>query len=267
MWSLAAFGDTWGRVMAYNKGVPTYILAGQSNARGSANFTDTPTVSGVVRTATSNAYLYDCANSGGGGTTDILHLQISSTGNTNQTNTGKLGCEGKLCKSLMDTLGEDVFLLKYAIGGTSLAVDWLPSSGATLVNFKTEMLAAQTKAATLGMPLSIKGILWWQGESDSQNGTWAAAYEANFTALIADMRAFFGNPVLPFLAVALDNDDGAAYPHMATVNTAISNVIAATSNAYLIDETPFTWTDTIHASTASCEAVGAAAATQFLAID
>ena len=113
----------------------------------------------------------------------------------------------------------------------------------------------------------IRGILWWQGESDSQNGTWAAAYEANLTALIADMRSFFSNPSLPFLAVVLDNDDGVAYPHMATVNTAIADVIAATDNAYLIDETPFTWTDTIHASTASCEAVGAAAATQFLAID
>ncbi len=253
--------------MAYNKGIPTYILAGQSNARGSANFTDTPTVSGVVRTATANAFVYDAANSGGGGTGDFLHLQISSTGNTNQTNTGKLGCEGKLCKSLMDSLGEDVLLLKYAIGGTSLAVDWLPPGGATLVNFKTEIAAGYRKARSLGMRPEIRGILWWQGESDSQNGTWAAAYEANLTALIADMRSFFSNPSLPFLAVVLDNDDGVAYPHMATVNTAIADVIAATDNAYLIDETPFTWTDTIHASTASCEAVGAAAATQFLAID
>lgn len=48
--------------------------------------------------------------------------------------------------------------------------------------------------------LAVKGVLWYQGESNVGR---AAAYAAHFQTLIADWRAHFGQPQLPFYFVQL----------------------------------------------------------------
>jgi sialate O-acetylesterase len=52
------------------------------------------------------------------------------------------------------------------------------------------------------LPYTIKGVLWYQGESNTKN---PADYQALTTSLIADWRAHFQQPNLPFLYVQLAN--------------------------------------------------------------
>ena len=57
------------------------------------------------------------------------------------------------------------------------------------------------------LPFAIKGVLWYQGESNANNVAQAAAYRGQFVSLITSWRKEFGNgrEVFPFLWVQLPN--------------------------------------------------------------
>lgn len=57
------------------------------------------------------------------------------------------------------------------------------------------------------LPLAIKGVLWYQGESNANNMKQAAAYRAQFATLITSWRHEWGSghEVFPFLWVQLPN--------------------------------------------------------------
>ena len=48
------------------------------------------------------------------------------------------------------------------------------------------------------LPYTIRGAIWYQGETDSGSGR-AALYERLFPALITDWRARWGEDDFPFL--------------------------------------------------------------------
>ena len=51
----------------------------------------------------------------------------------------------------------------------------------------------------------VKGVIWYQGESNADQMHDAAAYREQLPAMIRGWRAAFGNPRLPFLWVQLPN--------------------------------------------------------------
>ncbi len=53
------------------------------------------------------------------------------------------------------------------------------------------------------LPITMKGVLWYQGESNANNDAQAAAYRDQFTTLIQSWRAAFNNRAMPFLWVQL----------------------------------------------------------------
>lgn len=53
------------------------------------------------------------------------------------------------------------------------------------------------------VPYTLRGILWYQGESDGDEKARADLYEKTFPALIAHWRGLFRDPDLPFLFVQL----------------------------------------------------------------
>ena len=53
-------------------------------------------------------------------------------------------------------------------------------------------------------PMSIKGFLWYQGETDSGPGR-AAHYESLFSAMIGDWRTHFAQGLLPFFYVQISS--------------------------------------------------------------
>ena len=92
-----------------------------------------------------------------------------------------------------------VALIKYAHGGTSLAVNWAaPGTSATngdgpdYLVFQQVVRAGLTRLATVypGASIELDGMIWVQGETDIDNGT-ATAYGTNLIRLIKDVRLKF----------------------------------------------------------------------------
>ncbi len=54
-------------------------------------------------------------------------------------------------------------------------------------------------------PFAVRGVLWYQGESNANNDAQARAYRRQFTQLITSWRRDRGAPALPFLWVQLPN--------------------------------------------------------------
>jgi hypothetical protein len=90
-----------------------------------------------------------------------------------------------------------VGLVPCAAGGSPIA-SWEPGGyhGQTKSHPYDEALRRAKLALKSG---TLKGILWHQGESDSQPGK-AQVYEENLHALIARFRKELGAPNVPFLA-------------------------------------------------------------------
>lgn len=93
-------------------------------------------------------------------------------------------------------LSEDLFIIKYASGGTNLQYEWLsPSSSSStlpvgvlyngIVDYVKESLNQLEEMNYLPY---IKGICWMQGESD---GRYAKRYKANEYNFISDLRKEF----------------------------------------------------------------------------
>ena len=140
---------------------------------------------------------------------------------------------------------DDLRAFKVARGGTSLAVDWVPSSG----NMWIEMLTVYNRAVSLlpnaGDTLNIRAILWVQGEADASNPTWASNYETNLTAFIAALRAQFGASI-PFWMVALGTSLPSPYDYTANVNAAMTAVATTVPGVYLLPALESYESDGIH---------------------
>jgi len=91
--------------------------------------------------------------------------------------------------------GQQIGIIKVAVGGTNLAVKWSPDDIKSLYG----KLVKQVKEAQKGRTIVIAGMLWMQGEADSKNEAMAGAYKANFLHLIESARRDFGNASLPFV--------------------------------------------------------------------
>jgi sialate O-acetylesterase len=59
--------------------------------------------------------------------------------------------------------------------------------------------------------MPVKGVLWYQGESNSLSEPFVREYPALMRAMVADWRAQWGQPEMPFLWVQLSSIDTRAY--------------------------------------------------------
>lgn len=92
------------------------------------------------------------------------------------------------------------------------------------------------------LPFPIKGVLWYQGESNASNAADAVAYERLFQQMIRHWRAAWGQGDFPFLWVQLANfmepdDAPPAESHWATLRAAQHAALALphTAQAVIID--------------------------------
>ena len=81
-------------------------------------------------------------------------------------------------------------LIPCAVGGTPLS-RWVKGR-----DLYQAAVSRAKKAAAAGR---LKGILWHQGESDSQNAADAQSYEVRLTQMFKDIRADLGQPDLPIV--------------------------------------------------------------------
>jgi len=156
-----------------------YVFAGQSNMVGTRTYkTDLPP---ALQAAQTNVFVFNG--------TDWVVLEPTDTG---------IGPEISCAYELQKALGKPIGIIKYSVGGTSLAINWNPELATNNNLYAT--LTNKVMAARQSRTINVKGMLWMQGESDSKAADKASAYAQNFTNLIQSARAEFKNPEMSFVA-------------------------------------------------------------------
>lgn len=104
---------------------------------------------------------------------------------------------------------EEIYLVKYAAGGTALYNDWSPSGGGQYKQFMKTARAAIANLEKEKVDYVICGMLWMQGESDAAENK-AETYDKNMRDFITHMREQFKAPEMPFVIARVRNHYGGA---------------------------------------------------------
>jgi hypothetical protein len=95
---------------------------------------------------------------------------------------------------------DNIYLVKYGVSGTNLAVDWNPNgAGGCYSVFRSQVNDAIADLCGPGLSAEIAGMIWMQGEGDAVNAAYAAAYETNLKDLIDCVRTDFKTPNMRFV--------------------------------------------------------------------
>lgn len=125
----------------------------------------------------------------------------------------------------LETLYPDdqILLVKYAVGGTTLYDDWTtptgeyPDGGPMWNQLLQTIDDVFLELGTNNYTYSIEAFVWMQGESDADRNYQGNAYNSKLTNFIAGVRTELGEPELPFI---LGRIKDAGQPHVAKVRLA-----------------------------------------------
>ncbi len=160
--------------------IDVYLQGGQSNSAGealTANISDTKYLKPFPK-----AQIWSIVKN------DFVDLASGFDGQTTS-----MGPELSFGRSLVERTKKNAHLVKYALGGTSLAVDWNPDGTGTQYNtFVNTVDNALANLAASGVAYNVAGFVWQQGESDTYVDAFAPAYEGNLTNFIGRVREMYG---------------------------------------------------------------------------
>ena len=262
------------------------LLGGQSNADGRAAGSGLPVNLQSPRTNVPfYFYTYGTAANADGTLGALTTLRPGCT----QMPAGGFGPEVKLgydlSRSLEQSPGTQLAIIKYAKGGSSLAVDWKPNGNATTnsdgVHYQAFQRVVRDGMAKLRSTYSnstvqLAGMVWVQGETDIDGGTATATpYGTNLATFISDVRQTFC-ATLPFCFSRISSQQtvystptSTSYPNYLLVRSGQAQVAATVTNAYLIDADSPNFTmnsDHLHFDAGGQQAMGAAFAAQLAKI-
>ena len=112
-------------------------------------------------------------------------------------------CDGRPCA------GRKVAIIKYAVGGSHLAVDWLGTgdNDARLKQRSFEFIGQSLeRLKERGLKPKVQALVWVQGESDTTTDAMANAYEQNLTTFLADLRNAVQTPAMLATIAKLRDD-------------------------------------------------------------
>jgi hypothetical protein len=188
--------------------VRVFVLAGQSNMQGYGLVEDNENDPGSLINVIQNDTDGEWSEIGGVNNWNTLEgvLLYSGDGDikTNVTvgqgvDTNKIGPELMFAHQLDAYYDDPVLIIKTAIGGTNLAVDWRPpSAGGETGELYNQMIQTiqnvtqnlETEFPGIGTTdFEISGFAWFQGWSDAGDAGYRNEYESNLTHLIHDVRS------------------------------------------------------------------------------
>ena len=165
-----------------------YIMAGQSNmaGRGFVEPKDTISNKRILSINSKNELIY---------AKEPLHFyEPTMTG----LDLGMSFAE-KIITKIPDSIS--VLLIPTAVGGSSIE-QWIGNKKHRNVELLDNLKNKIEIAKTYG---KIKGILWHQGESDTNNQSLIENYDKNLTILFSEFRQFADNSHLPIIIGELGN--------------------------------------------------------------
>lgn len=163
--------------------------------------------------------------------------------------------------------GEEIYLIKYAIGATSLAVDWnVNGSGNQYDSFTQWVGDALAVLTNAGIDYDVEGMLWMQGENDAIDPTRAANYQSNLTNLIGDVRSRYGADMDFVIGRLHEELTPFFYTDAETVRAAQVSVANSDARNYWVDTDglPVNPIDGVHFDSAGHLALGEAFADVFI---
>lgn len=220
-----------------------FLLAGQSNMDGRAATSSLPTSPVNLQAPQADVRYYNGYSASNGYTNGAwTTLRPGST---------QFGPEITFGRTMADSHpAQSIALIKYGHGGTSLAVNWKPGTGADYTGFRNAVTNALTLLSNAGDTYSLAGMLWLQGESDT--GANATNYQANLTSFIADMRSNYGAD-LPFI-IGGTGRQYADYPTVVAAQKAVASTIP--NVAYFSNDDLLGPSDFLHFDAADQQQIG-----------
>jgi hypothetical protein len=162
-----------------------------------------------------------------------------------------------------------ICLVKTSAGGTSLALGWLPDKKKMYARFIANYQNALVDLQKSGHTVETAGMLWMQGESDSDTIERAEAYEKNLPILLADVREKTGKPHLPVvmgrISSSLLKETPWVFDHCPIVQKAQEAVAAKDPDTWLVQTDDLTTLkDNTHFDTAGQTTLGERMAAEML---
>jgi Carbohydrate esterase, sialic acid-specific acetylesterase len=175
------------------------------------------------------------------------------------------GAEFSLATRLREHFGKEIYIVKYAVGGTPLNVDsgqdWNVASSTELLDgFYDTWTAAEAWLDAGVINYIVGGLVWTQGERDSKSATHADAYENNFEVLLGDIKTTLDLPGLKVVCNRTnENLPVGEYPFVDTVRAAQDVVMDASPNHFLVDTDDFPLnSDSVHFDATGYDQMGEA---------
>ena len=147
----------------------------------------------------------------GGATLDAAHVHtlltpgLGGSGTTQWGTSPTLGPTVSMGNRLYSLTGVPIGIIYAAAGGTGLT-DWFFASG-------TNLFTTMSKFVRTSVGWKIGGFLWYQGENEDQQDTWASRYFIRFGKMRDSIRSLSDNAKLPTINVQLESWDGVSdYP-------------------------------------------------------
>ena len=182
------------------KKIEVYLIGGQSNADGHGKSEE------LTQQQVNQAAKALFFHGNGGGKSPLVAnkwIALAAGSGSNPKNAGKFGPEVGFAIAMQPEFakkGVQLAVIKYAVGGSNLMEQWKANGlaskdgdGELYQNFQAKVAMAMQDLAKQypAAKISLKGMIWHQGEADTQIER-APYYEENLTRLVADLRATYG---------------------------------------------------------------------------
>jgi hypothetical protein len=186
-----------------------YLLGGQSNGNGRA---DAAQLTSPLNVAQADVRFYWHRTQSADNVGHLLEDQWVDLAPGSGHGTGtpvypiEFGSEVSFGRAMADAKPtEDIAIIKYTHGGTTLYNNW-SATGTQYITFVSTVQAALSSLTTAGHTYELRGMLWVQGETDSNNATGSDNYQTNLTNLISRVRTDLnGGQAFPFVLSTISN--------------------------------------------------------------
>ncbi len=221
-----------------------YVIAGQSN---SAGFAKTP--GGQAPELGIHLFRNSCR-------WDVAFDPMNEVTNTAHSENAEAGVPGQspylaFARTLKRELGYPIGLIQTSVGGSPLSA-W---------NQRENGVLFRNMIRTIGLcGGAVRGILWYQGETDAFGEQETSSYVERFCDFAGDVREALHDPELPFLTVQLNKllscRDPALSRRWAAIREAQRRASHLLRHIYIVPTLDLSLSDAIHNSAFSNNAVG-----------
>jgi hypothetical protein len=113
--------------------------------------------------------------------------------------------------------------------------------------FKLALDDGRNKLSSGNYSYVVRGLVWFQGESDAEDSTNTANYQTNLSNFLSAIRTYLNEPNLPVAICSID--DSLNQSNSSVIRTAQQNVANGDSNYHYVPTENYSRSDNVHLNT------------------